>query len=183
MKNRRLTLVAFLLCAALIVGFGYAAVSDTLRIDGTATIDHTGANTEFDGMVYFEDATASSTKDLIVISDDKDIATVTVKSLTLKDSTATFTMYVVNDYDYPIYVTPTIDSSSTLYDDTLVKLSSTWLSQTHEIEAGEKLIYTLTVTCLDTRDASTSFAIGFAATDVAPADFVAYTGTPTGATP
>lgn len=185
MKNRRLTIVAFLLCACLVVGFGYAAVSDTLRIDGTAIIDITGANTEFDGKVKFIDATAGNTeKDTITIDSTGDVATVEVHSLTLAGTTATFTLYVENTYSLPVYVTPKIDDSSSLYDATLISLSSTWLSKTHEIAAGQKLIYTLTVTCVEPKDATTSFAIGFTATDVAPTGdnaYVEYTGTPIGA--
>lgn len=181
MKNRRLTIVAFLLVACLVVGFGYAQVSTSLRIDGGATIDHTGANSEFNALVYFDDAKViegEDGKDTIVLSTDKDIATVTITSLTLKDTYVEYQLYVVNEYEYPIYVTPTIDGSSALYDDTLVKLESNWQSTTHEIKAGEKLVYNLRVTCVDARDDSTSFAIGFTATDVAPQntdDYVAFT--------
>lgn len=182
MKNRRLTIVAFLLVACLVVGFGYAQVSTTLRIDGGATIDHTGANSEFNAKVYFEDEElieGEAGKDTIVLSNGDDIATVTITSLTLKDTYVEYQLYVVNDYDYPIYVTPKIDESSDLYDDTLVKLESNWQSTTHEIKANERLVYNLRVTCLDAREDSTSFAIGFAATDVKPTntdDYVAFNG-------
>lgn len=180
MKNRRLTIVAFLLVACLVVGFGYAQVSTSLRIDGSATIDHTGANSEFNKLVYFDDEElikGVEGTDTIVLSTDKDVATVTVKSLTLKDTYVEYQLYVVNEYAYDIYVTPTIDNSSDLYDKTLVSISSNWLSKTHEIKAGERLVYNLTVKCLDARDAATSFAIGFTATDVKPTnadDYVAF---------
>ena len=182
MKNRRLTIVAFLLVACLVVGFGYAQVSTTLRIDGGATIDHTGANAEFNGKVYFADAKlieGETDKDTIVLSNGDDIATVTITSLTFRDTYVEYQLYVVNKYDYPIYVTPKIDESSDLYDKTLVALESNWQSTTHEIKEGQKLVYNLRVTCVDPRDDSTSFAIGFTATDVKPTnadDYVAFTG-------
>ena len=182
MKNRRLTLVAFLLCASLIVGFGYAAVSDTLTINGTATIDITGANTEFDGKVMFVNPTAANAKDTFTLDTTGDIGTVEVHSLTLAGTTATFTVYVKNEYHLPVYVTPQIDTSSALFDASLISISSNWQSKTHEIAAGEKLVYTLTVTCVEPKDATTTFAIGFTCTDVIAegVDYVAYTGTPAG---
>lgn len=171
MKNRRLTIVAFLLCACLIVGFGYALVSDTLRIDGTATINHSGATSAFDGLVYFkldddEKTRIEKAGDSLVLSGQDDIATVTVNSLTLKDTYATFTLKVVNDYDHPIYVTPKIDESSSLFDKTLISISSDWLSKTHEIASKTSRTYTLTVKCVEPKEATTSFAIGFTAIDV-----------------
>lgn len=53
MKNRRTTLIVFVLIAALCVGIGYAALSDTLTVSGTA---HYGQN-ELDQAVYFSAAT------------------------------------------------------------------------------------------------------------------------------
>lgn len=52
MKNRRLALVAFLLCACMIVGVGYAALAVQLTIDGTVAF-HDDANTELDEKVQF----------------------------------------------------------------------------------------------------------------------------------
>ena len=45
MKNRRLALVAFLLCACMIVGVGYAAVVTSLDIDGKVSYTPTEAET------------------------------------------------------------------------------------------------------------------------------------------
>ena len=39
MKNRRLALVAFLLCACMIVGVGYAAVVTSLNVDGKVSYE------------------------------------------------------------------------------------------------------------------------------------------------
>lgn len=49
MKNRRTTLIAFVLIAALCVGIGYAALTDTLTIGGTISAN---AN-PLDAAVYF----------------------------------------------------------------------------------------------------------------------------------
>ena len=53
MKNRRTTLIAFVLIAALCVGIGYAALTDTLTIGGTA---HYGQN-KVDQAVFFSGVT------------------------------------------------------------------------------------------------------------------------------
>jgi hypothetical protein len=51
MKNRRNVLIAFLLCATLIVGVGYAAFTGNLIVNGTATYTHDGA--ELDEDIFF----------------------------------------------------------------------------------------------------------------------------------
>jgi hypothetical protein len=53
MKNRRTTLIAFVLIAALCVGIGYAALTDTLTIGGTAEYGQNAV----DQAVYFSNAT------------------------------------------------------------------------------------------------------------------------------
>ena len=160
MKNRRNIIIAFLLCATILVGVGYAALSDTLRIDGTAAVKHENANNAFDGCVKFDTTITHGLDeaDTIEYSADSDIANITVNSLTVEGSTAIFELKIINNYQEPIYVTPKIDESSSLYDKTLIGLSSNWLSQTHEIDADE----------------TTSFAIGFSVTDVAPDAYVQY---------
>ena len=46
MKNRRITIVAFLLIAALTLGFGYAAVTNVLDIQGSASVSATAAEAD-----------------------------------------------------------------------------------------------------------------------------------------
>ena len=178
MKNRRNVIIAFLLCATILVGVGYAALTDTLRIDGTAAVKHENANNVFDGQVVFDTTITHGVNqlDTIQYGADADTATVTVNSLTVAGSTAVFEMKIVNNYQTAIYVTPTIDATSALYDPTLIALSSNWLSQCHEIAAGQSIAYTLTVACKRTIeiDETTSFAIGFAVTDQKPDTYVAF---------
>lgn len=52
MKNRRFALIAFLLCATLIVSVGYAAVTEQLTIDGTASY-HMDTLTGLEGKVHY----------------------------------------------------------------------------------------------------------------------------------
>ena len=62
MKNRRLALVAFLLCACMIVGVGYAALAEELKIDGTATF-HADDTSVLEDKVYFTGNTIIMGKD------------------------------------------------------------------------------------------------------------------------
>ena len=52
MKSKRNMIIAFLLCATLIVGVGYAAVAEQLTVDGTASY-HTSSITGLDGVIHF----------------------------------------------------------------------------------------------------------------------------------
>lgn len=48
MKNRKVIVTAFLLVAVMLLGVGYAAVSDTLNFNGDATISNDQVQQEFD---------------------------------------------------------------------------------------------------------------------------------------
>lgn len=54
MKNRRTIIVAFMLCAVMLLGVGYAAVTNTLDIQGSVTVTDAAAKDEFNLHVYFE---------------------------------------------------------------------------------------------------------------------------------
>ncbi len=54
MKNRKVIVTAFLLVAVMLLGVGYAAVSDTLNFGGDATITDSQAQHEFDVDVRIE---------------------------------------------------------------------------------------------------------------------------------
>lgn len=118
MKNRKTIIVAFLLVATLCLGIGYAALTDILEITGTANINNSGALAAFDEDVYISNVTAvdSSEGDSASIPpDNKDKATFTVKSLTLKDDIATFRITVTNDsseFDAHVKVNPSIVNSN-----------------------------------------------------------------------
>lgn len=176
MKNRKTVVVAFLLVAVMLLGVGYAALTDTLRIDGNAVLSHDSANKAFDDLVYFDPNTkVCADDDSIEISTSKDVATIKVNSLSLNGDTATFELKIMNDHDTAVYVLPTIDDKSALYDPDLIGLSSNWKSQVHEIAANSSRTYILTVTCKATpteQTETTDFAIGFSVTTDAPQNYV-----------
>lgn len=101
MKNRKTVVVAFLLVAVMLLGIGYAALTDTLTIIGNAHIDIDTANATFDERVYFSAAeatisTGTGTKaDAVGFNDDD--ATFTANKLALVNETSTFTFTIKNE--------------------------------------------------------------------------------------
>lgn len=102
MKNRRNVVVAFLLVAVLLLGVGYAALTDTLTIIGNAHIDMGEAQNTFDEKVYFSDSKVvagtkgSGTKEDVASHSDDD-ATFTANSLAVKDDKVSFLFTIKND--------------------------------------------------------------------------------------
>lgn len=101
MKNRKTVVVAFLLVAVMLLGVGYAALTDTLTIIGNAHIDIGTANNTFDEKIYFSDAEATSTTgtgtQADVASYTADDATFTANKLAVKDEKSVFTFTITND--------------------------------------------------------------------------------------
>ena len=101
MKNRKFVVIAFMLCATLLLGVGYAALTDTLTIIGNAHIDIGQANTTFDNKIYFSDAQATSSSGTGTVADTAsftaDDATFTANKLAVKGETSTFTFTIKND--------------------------------------------------------------------------------------
>ena len=58
MKNRKSIVVAFLLVAVMLLGVGYAALTDILDITGSADINQSAAEEAFNEDVYFTGAVA-----------------------------------------------------------------------------------------------------------------------------
>lgn len=113
MKNRKFVVVAFLLVAVLLLGVGYAALTDTLTIIGNAHIDLDQANVVFDEKVYFSDSAVTSSTGTGTVADvashTADDATFTANKLAVKDQQSVFTFTIKNDsnVDANISVNPT----------------------------------------------------------------------------
>ena len=101
MKNRKFVVVAFLVVAAMLLGIGYAALTDTLTIIGNAHIDHDVANKTFDERIYFSAAEATSTTGTGTVADtasyNSDDATYTANKLALVNEVSVFTFTIKND--------------------------------------------------------------------------------------
>ena len=104
MKNRRNIIIAFLLCASLIVGVGYAAVADVLDVDGTAELG-LAAERDFDTNIEFTAAEVFSAGDTASITQtNKDKVTFSVSSVKDSQTKAFFKFTFVNNNDSEIEV-------------------------------------------------------------------------------
>ncbi|MBQ8497974.1 MAG: hypothetical protein IJ489_11050 [Clostridia bacterium] len=107
MKNRKRIIVAFLLVVALVLGVGYAALTDTLTIIGNATIDMNQAANNFDENVYFSAAEVVSSPNTSVDSVGgvgTDDATFTAHSLATLGDTAVFKFTILNDSNVSVQI-------------------------------------------------------------------------------
>lgn len=164
MKNRKSVIVAFLLVATLLLGVGYAALTDELTINGTAKVDATKAEEVWEAKVYFSASEVTSstgsgtTAD--TVSHTADAATFAVNKLALKDEKVVFTYTIKNDSD----VDAVISVKSTSETDTLEKFTVAYAYPNGmTIAAGQSITVTVTVTLdeniVDTTEASFSLVL------------------------
>lgn len=75
MKNRRLVIGAFLLAAVLCLSVGFAALTDTLTVEGSVSFNKTNANKDFNADVYFvADSEDTTVKEGSIVDDTKTTA-------------------------------------------------------------------------------------------------------------
>lgn len=166
MKNRRNIIVAFLLCACLIVGIGYAALTDVLDITGSADVNQSAAEEAFNEDIHFTTAVANETGNTASVNaDNNDKASFTANTLKGKGDKATFTFTIVNEGDLNATVKPSISSNT---NDAYFKISSDWEGKAKDLAALGSVTYTVTVELLETPTAtiSGSFVIELIATSV-----------------
>ena len=131
MKKRRTLIVTLLLVAALALGIGYAALTDTLRVGGTAGVSAEAGSEAFEADVYFSNAISGAKADAAVGA-DKDTATMTVKADALKEvgdeAVATFT--IKSDSDLPVIITnPTVANGYITNDNTeYFEVTTNWVA-------------------------------------------------------
>ena len=150
MKNRNTIVVAFLLCAVLLLGVGYAAIADVLDITGSADVTKANAQASYDADVYFtnaEIADGNVENTTSINADNNDKVSFTAKNLKGQGDTAKFTYTIYNGSDVDANVTPSISSNTAAE---YFGLSSDWNAQPKLIKAGQSMTYTVTVTLLKT---------------------------------
>ena len=100
MKNRKTVVVAFLLCAVMLLGVGYAALTDTLDITGSADVNQSAAEEAFNEDIYFSAAVANETGNTASVNaDNNDKASFTAATLKGQGDKVTFTFTIKNDGD------------------------------------------------------------------------------------
>ena len=159
MKNRRNIIVAFMLCAVMLLGIGYAAVTDALDINGTAEINSGNVQSAFDANIYFSAAvanqfTTAATPDRAAIDPaDPDMASFASYNLAEIGNKATFTFTIQNDSDLDVSVMPVLSYSGSAEAQAIAQeyfdVYSDWkvggVVQPKTIGAGQSTTYTITV--------------------------------------
>jgi len=148
MKNKKKVVVAFLLVAVLLLGVGYAALTDVLDITGSADVNQSAAEEAFNEDIYFSDAVANETGNTASVNaDNNDKASFTANTLKGKGDKATFTYTIKNDGDLDASITPAISSNTnTEY----FSISSDWAGATKTLAAGASITYTVTIELIET---------------------------------
>ena len=148
MKNRKFVVAAFLLVAVMLLGVGYAALTDVLDITGSADVNQSAAEEAFNEDIYFSAAVANEAGNTASVnSDNNDKASFTANTLKGKDDYATFTYTITNDGDVDAMVTPRISSNTnTQY----FEVFSDWAGQPTQLAAGQSVTYTVTIKLLET---------------------------------
>ncbi len=164
MKSRRIALIAFALIAVLTLGIGYAALTDTLNLNGTASLTHSNAEQEFNADIYF-DSVGNCTNCTVTVSDAdannvKDVATLTINGgLSVVGDKATAVLVIKNESAGTATITPA-HSSSTNFD-----IATD--AATYTVAAGGTVEVTVTVTLKNTVNADITdetFSLSFTAT-------------------
>jgi hypothetical protein len=151
MKKRKNLVLALLLVASLILGIGYAAVTDVLDINGNADVDQVGAQEAFNEDVHFavNGAVANDAGNVAEVTSDNDVATFTASNLKGQGDTATFTFTIVNEGDLDAVVTPSLAADGNTNAEYFA-VSSDWNGQAKDLAAGASITYTVTVELLKT---------------------------------
>lgn len=99
MKNRKFIVVAFMLIACMIVGVGYAALTDTLNFAGDAEVSKGNAEVTFDGDVYFTEVSEGKGYTASIDQNDNDKINFKVTGLGGVGDAITITATIYNDSD------------------------------------------------------------------------------------
>lgn len=160
MKKRKIAIVAFMLAAILALGVGFAALTDTLTIEGSAKIAADGAQEVFDEDIFFSKALADTTRCTAAIDGtDKDKATMTVLDGVLKGTGSNeviATYSITSTSDRNVVITPSISNLDTDH----FQVTTSW-NGSQTLAAGATTDIVITVKCIKTpdTDVSTTFTI------------------------
>ena len=151
MKNRKIVVVAFLLIAMLLLGVGYAALTDVLDITGSADVNQSAAEEAYNEDIHFSAAVANQTGNTASVNaDNNDKASFTASTLKGKDDEVTFTFTIVNEGDVDAVVTPTLNAVTGNTTPEYFEITSDWDGSPKTLAAGASITYTVTVKLLQT---------------------------------
>ena len=151
MKNRKIVVVAFLLIAMLLLGVGYAALTDVLDITGSADVNQSAAEEAYNEDIHFSAAVANQTGNTASVNaDNNDKASFTASTLKGKDDQVTFTFTIVNEGDIAAVITPTLNAATGNTKPDYFEITSDWNGESKTLAAGASITYTVTVKLLQT---------------------------------
>lgn len=166
MKNRKTVVVAFLLVAVMLLGVGYAALTDILTINGSAEVSQKAAEDAFNEDIYFSDAVANEVDNQASVDDaDNDKASFAANTLKGQGDTATFTFTINNAGDVAATVTPVLESNDP---EGYFTVTNDWADAAKDLAAGGEITYTITVELIKTPTETIrgSFQVDLTATSV-----------------
>ena len=169
MKNRRNVVIAFMIVAVMLLGIGYAALSDTLDITGSADVNQSAAEEAFNEDIYFSAAVANETGNTASVNaDNNDKASFTAATLKGKGDKVTFTFTIANDGDVAAEVTPKLNATLGNTNPEYFSITSDWGGAAKTLAAHSSITYTVTVELLKTptETISGSFLIELVAVSV-----------------
>ena len=163
MKNRRSILIALLLCACLIIGVGYAALTQDLAAEGIANISLESATKEFDEDVYFSGLSNFNNISGSVDANDNDVVNLRINNgLGVIGDTASVDLKIKNVGNAPVTITVNAMTGNTSYFSVTTDASSYTIMENSEVTV--KLIVTLQQTIVeDLVDSDIPFGITFTA--------------------
>ena len=150
MKNRK-GLISLMLVAVLLLGIGYAALTDTLDITGSADVNQSAAEEAFNEDIYFSAAVANETGNTASVNaDNNDKASFTAATLKGKGDKVTFTFTITNAGDVDATVTPKLNATLGNTNTEYFSIVSDWNGASKTLAAHSELTYTVTVELLKT---------------------------------
>ena len=180
MKNRKTVVVAFLLVAALLLGVGYAELTDTLHIAGTAGADTSVAASEFNQDVHFGQMAAGDYNfekvDVSITSDGdgdtNDKAVIVAEKFTVANEQQKITLTIVNtstEFDaqvtistsvnVPVTPTGTGEAHEPIFEAAWEWKDGTTGAKTIAAGGNAKIVVTITMTETPTEAHQATFAI------------------------
>ena len=170
MNKRRSIIAAFLIVALLAVGIGYAALTDVLKVTGSAGFAKDDAIATFDGDVYFSKALGDATRvDVAIDPTDNDKVTVAVKDGILKQvgDEVIVTLTIKSESDLDVLITPSVSDEDTAASKIINTdyFSVTTGDGAKTLLKGSTIDYTITIKLIKTNatgaDLSCNFVVTF----------------------
>jgi hypothetical protein len=153
MKNRKVIVTAFLLVAVMLLGVGYAALTDILDVNGRGEVSEVNADKKFDenvhfqGVRHYEDDKIEETHTdkygnvAYIDSADDDIVHFSANNLAGKGDSVEFTFVIINEGDLnAILKVSGLENSNPEYFDIVYKVNGVLVNS---IEVGTTVLGTV----------------------------------------